>query len=244
MPLGGVRAGDVIRTVKYHGVPALLLRVLIKALSPVGELRLMVLCEKDLSQPVPDPRPRVDIEITNAGEADIDNLLSLMVQGAETVGPVGRLQALDWLLQDFREGGLCFVAKHGETWVHCNWIKFPGSTVLTAPGRFLRLQPDEAYMTDGFTAKPWRGQGIHAAVNCTMLRYLQAHGYRKAYTQVALQNISSRKGLARVGWLPTGIMLAFTAPGQRVWIHPVRGRLEPWVEERPPATRSRPHPFR
>jgi len=225
--------GEARRILRYQGLPVLLWRGLVKGLSPVVALKLVSLYQKDLTQPLPEVRARIEMAIEQAREADVDRILDMGVGDDPTVHltPDRRLRLLDRQLRDFREGGLCFVARVGSELVHSNWIRFRGVEVV--PGRHLRLGPGEAYMTDGFTVKRWRGHGIHAAVNVHMLRYLQQAGYRRAYTYALAENLISRRGLHRAGWELTGVLLAVSFLGRGPLVRALRGDLHPWVEDQP-----------
>ncbi len=226
-------------TLRYEGIHILLWRAVITFLSPLGSVGLVTFYQRDLTQPLKEILAKVEITICQAPESDVDHLVTLV---ARRYGPLKNLQwysklgIRDTILQRFRRGQRCFVAKIGTQIVHYNWIFFHWEESVAGTGRHIHLTHNEALCNDGFTIEAWRGKSIHTAVNNQMLRFLQQTGYRRAYTVVATDNKSSQKALHRVGWEPSGIMLYFIPHGAekaRIWR--IKGTLDPFVRERIPA---------
>ena len=90
------------------------------------------------------------------------------------------------------------------------------------------LKDDEVYGSDAYTAEDWRGQGIHPALNYSLLKFAQEQGYATVYTQARADNAQSLHTLRRLQWTLTATMLFFEprwAPGKPMWL--VRGSPYP-----------------
>lgn len=71
------------------------------------------------------------------------------------------------------------------------------------------LAEDEIFTTSAYTARAWRGKGIHTALNYSMLQYARDAGYRTAYTLLNAANTRSWVTMPRVGWGLSGVLLHF-----------------------------------
>jgi len=228
------RLRDAAVVLRYQGSAVLLWRIVMNCLSPFGTLRHLTLCEKDLTQPLRDVRARVDLDVVNPTEDDVDELVTMSAAPDMPVVDSERLRLLAHLLRNFHRGGRCFLGRVGKDAAHSNWMYFQKSgSVLIAPGRYLNLGPDEAYMTDGFTPRRWRGLGIHPAVNSQMLLYLQRTGHTRAYTHLLSDNLSSWRGLVRVGWDVAGGALVFTPRGGHTLVWRTSGGVDHWFRKEP-----------
>ncbi|HET7380443.1 MAG TPA: hypothetical protein VFJ24_10415, partial [Gaiellales bacterium] len=236
------RLRDAAVVLRYQGSGVLCWRILVNCLKPLGQLRHLTFCEMDLSQTVRDVRARIDIQIGPATEDDIDDLVAMSAPEDVPVVEHERLRLMAHMLKSFRRGSRCIVARVGKEMVHSNWIHFPQCGPITiTPGRYLNLGADEAYMTDGFTPRRWRGYGIHPAVNAYMLAYLQRSGFRRSYTHLRSDNLSSWRGLARVGWPVAGSVLVFTLRGGFTFIWRSSGAIDHWLRtETPPSVSAAP----
>ncbi|MEO8304439.1 MAG: hypothetical protein ABI724_09990 [Betaproteobacteria bacterium] len=244
------RYAETVRdSLRYEGLAILSWRILVKLLSPVAQVDHQILFDMDLTQTIAERPARVDCTIEPATEADIERIvdgripllpvvndseLSDSQEYARAVLERERAElrqrfagkALSWL----RGGEMCFVARIGSTIAHSNWIQFHGSE--TAGERPIHLMPGEVYMTEGFTAERWRGNGIHEAVNSTMLRYAKSHGCKRAYTITDLTKARARRGVIRVGWRWRGHHLFISSRWLgRTWIVPLAGDTEPVLRD-------------
>ncbi len=210
------RSREVVSTLRYRGFWPLLWYLAKSFLSPLGQLSLVNLYERDLAEPVPDVHPKVDVAVTVADGADIKELLTL----ARTQGwPIPRHAEEPW--------ERCFVAKIGHEIVHSGWIREGGSIdFLVDPPIERALGSGEAYFHTAYTSRTWRGKMIHSAVAREKLLYARKVGFRKAYSLVGADNIQSRKAVERLGWHATARILFFVGRRPRytfVWV--VNGRL-------------------
>ncbi len=90
------------------------------------------------------------------------------------------------------------------------------------------LKDGEACTYDGHTIAPWRGRGVHGAVNSRMPLFLKQTGYGKAYTWAKTDNLKSRKGLRPLRWKTTGTFLSFRLRRTgRVCVVRLSGAFEP-----------------
>lgn len=221
-----------IDTIRYEGLHILLWRMLIVGLFPFGRLSMDCFCRKDLTEPLGETRAKVHLIVSQATEADIDQLAALV---AKRYSPKRKRElftthSIQETIRDrFQQGARCFVGKIGTQMVAYNWIFFHKKEWLV--GHFvISLNDDEALCDDAFTVREWRGKGIHGAIHNQMLLHLQRSGIRRAYTFVDMDSISSSKPLHRLGWDFYGIGLSFTPHRtNRVWMWRVRGTLEPFV---------------
>jgi RimJ/RimL family protein N-acetyltransferase len=214
------------------------------SLSPFGLLGMATFCQKDLSLPIKELPSKAEITIRQANESDIEQLSKHV---ATRYGPSKELEwykekgIRETILQRFRRGCKCFVAKIGPEIVHYNWIFPHGEESVSGTGRFISMRDDEALCEDAFTSEAWRGKGIHLAVNNQMLLFLQSSGYRRAYTVVGTHNKSAQKALHRIGWEFLGTMLYFIPRGrEKAWIWQIHGTLDPFVNGPPHSKESRP----
>jgi GNAT superfamily N-acetyltransferase len=234
---------------RYEGLPILLWRVVVKAVSPVFDLSHQILFEIDLSQPIPQREARIGCVIEQASVADLDELVAVRYPPAPPLP--GReltdeeeydrsvyLRQNVHLAQAFREsastwleaGELCFVARVGGRIAHSNWIQFHDCGPVDQQP--IRLLPTEVYTTEGFTADAWRGLAVHEAVLSHMLRYAQSRGCRRAYTITDLTKAGARRGVLRVGWRQRGHHLFITARWLgRTWVVRLGGDVEPILRD-------------
>jgi GNAT superfamily N-acetyltransferase len=227
-------------TLRYEGAVAFLCRVLAKSLRPCASVGLVRLYRKDLRDALIDLPPPTGVTVSTATEADTDQLVEAVARYENPLGQAGtalKLSIRARLLDRFRRGWRCFVARAGAEIVHYNWIAFDWADTIE-PGfhRFIALRDGEAFCLDGCTAEGWRGRGIHRAVNRAMLAFLQERGYRTAYTNAALQNRPAWTGLERLGWELSGVMLYLRRRGgkrARVWR--VLGAVDPFASEENPS---------
>ncbi len=210
---------------RYQGVHFLLWRFLVWLLSPLGGLKMVSLYRKGLSQTIPKYPAKIDLEIGEATEADIEQVYRIWKELPDKITDENTLQefriAIIKQLKYIRLGyWKCFVGKIREKVVHYNWIFLRRAPSASEDGRFVRLSDDEAHLNIAYTRKKWRGHGIHTAVQSEMLRYLKRAGYRTAYTFAPTNNQSSLKTHKRLGWERSGVILRFIPKGKkkaRIW---------------------------
>jgi len=204
-------------TLRYRGLWPLLWYLLKSMLSPFGQLALVNLYERNLSDPIPDVHPRVEVEVTLADGADIEELLALAkTKGwpiprhleARTGGPAGGGSGAGAIGEGRNEEGIpaqpserCFVARVGREIVHSSWVREGGAIdYFVEPPIESELRSGEAYFHTAYTSPTWRGKMIHSAVLREKLLYARRAGFRRAYSLVDADNIPSRKGVERLGW--------------------------------------------
>lgn len=221
------RCADIVR---YEGLHILLLRVLRKALSPLGDLNAMTFCLKDLTQPLEEMQAKVDLFVRQATEADIDQVVALMEMRSN---PKQKLRVFktksiqETINERFQQGDKCFLGIIGTEMVHINWISFHR---IEDEHYFVDLRDREAFCNNAFTVLEWRGKAIHGAVHNQMLLFLQQSGFHTAYTTVASYNISSQKALQRLGWNFYSTLLYFNPhKSDKVLTWQIHDPIDPFV---------------
>jgi hypothetical protein len=219
----------IIEIMRYEGPHFLLLQAMTRCIAPIGQLGLKALCQKDLTRPLEEIRAKVDITVSRATEADIEQLTALVVK---RWGPKARKNydiLRDDIRRELRRGSICFVGKIGTEIIHYNWIFFRSVEPLTGVGPRIQLNDGEVLCDDAYTEEAWRGKAIHTAIQYQMLLFLKKAGYRRIYTPVGVNNKSSQKTHRRLGWEFTGTMLYFIPRGaKKAWIWRIKGTLEPF----------------
>lgn len=232
-----------VEDLRYQGLPVVLSKIVTKLVLPIARLEFHILYEFDLTQPIREQRARVDVDyrIELATEADLVGILDLQMPPASPAPEEGLSDAEEYqrvqfermraegygnLLMAMRAGETCFLFRIGDEIVHCNWMRF--STCAYVAQRPVELDPNEVYMTDGYTAERWRGRGVHVAVNAFMLRFAQEHGFKRAWTITDSTKAISRRGLRRVGWHRSGQLLYITPRRLgRTWLLRLGGNVAP-----------------
>jgi RimJ/RimL family protein N-acetyltransferase len=221
-----------IDTIRYEGLHILLWRMLRLGLSPFCTLAIDSFCRKDLSQPLGETRTKTDLAISQATEADIDQLVALATKryGPEYIRKWFKSRSIEETVREqFKKNAKCFVGRIGTEMVAYNWLFFHQKE--WSHGHYvISLHDDEALCDDAFTVEELRGKGIHGAIHNQMLLFLKQSGFRTAYTVVHTDNISSKKALKRLGWNFYGTLLYFSPhKSDKVLMWQLRGPLEPFV---------------
>ena len=222
-----------IDAIRYEGLHILLWRMLKLGLPPLGFLGMSSFCRKDLTQPLGERQAKVDLIVSQATEADIDQLATLAAKrySPKQMREKFKTQSIQETIRDrFQQGAKCFVGKIGTEMVHHGWIFFHRKELSHRCPFIIHLSDREALCDDGFTVEEWRGKGIHGAVMNQRLLFLQQSGFRTAYTLVNTDNISSKKTMLRLGWNFYGTVLTFSPhKSDKVLKWEIRGPLDPFV---------------
>lgn len=202
-------------TLRYEGIAILLWKVLQRVANRLWQIEAEIWFDKDLSRPLPEVTARCDIQIAEASEFDVPNLVALELEPFRSLAP--SLLADETRIRneiyrdDIRRGETFFVAAVGSAIAHINWTHY----VMLRPafGQPIILDGSEVLTTGAYTPSRWRGLGIHAAVLNHMLRVAQERGRKVAYTTTMLSNRRSRKAILRLGWSVRGVL--FYCRGKR-----------------------------
>lgn len=190
-------------------------------IAPFGEIAEEILLERSLAVPLPPASSRVEVELRQAVEADLERIWPLYA-----ADPYLYLGSPDAYRARFDRGEKCFLAMDGDEIAHVNWICFDWGDAL--PSHPIRLRPDEAYTTDAITPPAYRGNGLHAVVLRAMLEFARERGRTRAYTLSDTRRVDSHKGLRRLGWRPIGRITYFLPKGsERPWFIRRAGDLGP-----------------
>lgn len=173
-----------------------------------GELCTDILLERSLLAPLPEAKPRVDVQVRLATIDDLDTICTLYSNDPflflgdlapdGSVPPSVKAQYRDRL----DRGEQCFLAYCDGQIAHINWTCFTCGDTLA--GRRIWLQAHEVYTTDAVTPEPFRGKNIHAFVLRAMLEHARSLGRTLAYTLAGGKRIDGHKGLSRLGWQEIG----------------------------------------
>ena len=144
-----------------------------------------------LDRPLPDsPQPRIPVTISRVGLGEAEELASAM--GFDDPAPV---------LQRFRMGRHCYIARADGKIVAYGWISFDEEGIGEL-GLHIRLNKDEAYIWDCATLPAYRGQRLYPALLGHMLCELQSTGWLRVWIGTDADNLPSQIGVALVGCLP------------------------------------------
>lgn len=234
-----------VADLRYQAFYVLCWRAFIKLISPLVKIDYQILYELDLTKPFKVHQARIDCEISQATEKDIDEILDMQMEllppeamarmsDAEELQYAtfcrAREKAHDTYVRAMLAGERCFVARVNGRIAHSNWIRFHDNGWME--GRPVGLLPGEVYSTDGFTAEAWRGQRLHEAVATYQLNVCKELGCHHAYTITDLTKAGSRRGVLRIGWLRRGTILYVTPRLLgRTWLFRVSGDLEPMFRQ-------------
>ena len=234
-----------VADLRFQGLEVLIYRIIVKLCSPVARLDLQVLFDYDLSGPVPWRRPLVDVVITQASSADVDEILEMQmpVLTAEEEARLrdleelqyaqmlrARAKAWDTYQRQLLAGEWCFIARVQGVLVHSNWLRFHDCGQVE--GCPVALQPGEVYSTDGFTRESHRGLRLHEAVATYQLEVARQRGCVIAYTITDMTKGGSRRGVKRIGWRRRGTVLYATPRGlHRTWLFRLGGDIEPMFDQ-------------
>jgi GNAT superfamily N-acetyltransferase len=168
----------------------------------------------DLTKPIPEVQDAAPVEMCRATRAEVEEAAALVENRRQVF--LTRLDA----------GLACFVAKVNGRVVAYNWTQYASGDDF---GKYVELAPGEILTLDAFTAEEFRGRKIHTVTLAYMLAFAQAQGYRVAYTKVSVLNRRSRKGVRRVTWRLTGLLLLLYLPRGRCLVLPLAGSARPIV---------------
>jgi GNAT superfamily N-acetyltransferase len=163
----------------------------LKLAGDLGYRRLLLL-QRSLAQEIPEPAARVPVIVEILPPEAADELFACRPETARAR-----------VLQRWRAGHLCFVARHEGAVVSSCW-----TATANAYSEYLEyaidLAPGDAYLFDAFTLPRYRGNGVAHAVCMRQLRYLQQTGHRRAIRMTAPENTVALRVHAKAGFRPLG----------------------------------------
>lgn len=222
-----------LNTIRYEGFHILCWRMLRWGISIFGDLRAISFCRKDLTLPLEEIKAYTDLTVSQATDADIDQLVALFEKrwSGKQKEKLFKIRSIkDTITEQLHKGSICFLGKIGAESVHYNWIFFGRKDY---EHYYTQMRDDEALCDDAFTVNEWRGKGIHASVNNHMLHFLQQAGYRTAYTVVLSDNKSSKKALQHLGWNFYGSLIYFSSHvSKKVMMWQIHPPLNPFIPVR------------
>lgn len=94
----------------------------------------------------------------------------------------------------------CFVFKDDNgTIKHISWLYYEGD-----PNRILRLGPRDVEIKYSLTLPEFRGKGLYTKTLLAIQDYARGAGYRKVFIGVDQQNLPSKKGIEKAGFVLAG----------------------------------------
>lgn len=179
----------------YRSLRGLLARVLTFLISPVGSFEWSILFSKELDDRLETYPARISTQITPANEQDV-----LAIVGST------RFHTRDVLLDRYRGGNTCLVARKDGALAGFNWVVFHDSMDACY---FINLAQDDVYCMDARTFDDCRGQGLHTELLSRLLIHARDKGCRRAFTRASATNSSSWKSHVRLGWKEAGSFFMF-----------------------------------
>jgi len=235
-----VRSGRATAaTLREDGALLLLWRILVKLVSPIGNLGIYILYEKDLAPEIPPVQARVPATVRQGTEEDIDAVLALqgytVARTGTFVDPGGGSAKIDEdektrdqrriYRERLRRGETCFLVFVDSELVAYDWMCRQWGEAV--PGFPIILEPGEFYGAEAFTAPLWRGLDLHKFVNNSMLRFAQSVGCHRCYTAADLLVWRSQRNLRRLGYDLLGVVLWFQLKGaKKVLAMRLKGQID------------------
>jgi hypothetical protein len=190
----GRRAREVVAG---EGVRSLVFKVL-------GETvyRRLLLFERPLDPPPALREPSVELEYGFLDEDRAGELPSL--GSALTPGEA---------LRRLRRGERCFVARHRGGLVSARWLT-DGEAFVEYLGGRLRLDENEVYVYEAFTAPAYRSLGLYGAASARLARELAAEGRVRTIVTVPPENAAAVRACEAAGYRRAGT-IGFVGLGRR-----------------------------
>ncbi|MGQ0549364.1 MAG: GNAT family N-acetyltransferase [Armatimonadota bacterium] len=176
---------------------------------------------RDPGAPLQEVSPRIAIAI---------GCISSATLGESQAPPVPDFVDTARFFERLRNGHLCFVARVGERMIHGSWLGF-GSWDLEDIGVKIRLNHEEAYIYDAYTAPEFRSSHVFQAVMGTCLKYARERGVRRVYARVSNRNRPSLKAFETVEFQrPIELLSLQLLGGLGVYVARSRGNAGPLLE--------------
>ncbi len=121
-------------------------------------------------------------------------------KGDRTTEEVAKAQDQALAEERFDRGEICFVALHqGEVVSYC-WLS-QGEVGIEEVDLAVQPQPDEVYLYNAMTLKPWRGQGLYTALLGEIVSYARGQGLSRALIFASSTNRASQRGVIKAGFI-------------------------------------------
>lgn len=135
-------------------------------------------------------------------------------------GILGSMRALAYernLRKRLENGHICFIAedKKGQIVGYC-WVAFH-EIFLSEISKKLELSPEEADLYDAFIFPEYRGKKIYQKILQEIFTFLRKNQYVRAYGHALIDNIPSRRGIARVGYRPKKVVTLLRLFGFKIY---------------------------
>jgi len=191
------------KSLRQNGIKGAIVRVLLSSLI----YRRVLLSDRDLTQPIPEVSAKLPIDIALLKPDEIGELVAFCERNFPTLTPTEIRNRLD-------SGQVCFVARYNGRIVHASWAAFQVFHMPFLRMRYL-LKPDEAYLYDMHTDPEFRNQHVARARVAWTLAYLRDVGYKRAISDVFVENKASQASADPLGFRTFGLLA-------RIIIGPIR----------------------
>ena len=142
----------------------------------------------DMTTEPETPTARIALEMGRLGEADLAEYTAMRP------GWAGDSAEARW-----RDGGVCFVARHEGRIAGFGWAMEQGDEVDFVPRR-VGADPAEIYIADTYTDPRYRGLGVNPAVLRWLCRHYYRLGRRRAVAATLPYNLASRRAFEKAGF--------------------------------------------
>ena len=133
---------------------------------------------------------------------------------AEAIGG----QVLAEVLNRFRSGRRCYVARVDDRLAAYGWVSFDDELIGELHLR-LKLLPGEAYIWDCATIPALRRNHLYSALLVYILGELRAEGFSRAWIGADLENMPSQQGIARAGFHHVAdLVVARVLAMRQIWV--------------------------
>jgi GNAT superfamily N-acetyltransferase len=165
----------------------------LKLASTLGYRRMLVLAASTQT-PLSAPPAIPGLTCALLEPADVDAYLAFRPEASR-----------DELLERWREGGQCCVARVGDRVVAAAWSRRAQGGVAWIDYE-LALAPDEIYLHDAYTDEAWRGRGIAHVLCVWQLAHLRDQGFRRALRATVVENAAALRAHGKSGFRPIALI--------------------------------------
>jgi GNAT superfamily N-acetyltransferase len=144
---------------------------------------IYVKTDNHLDEYIPEITPKFTELLIN----NIDALENIMYQGKAQIH------------KNFLKGDRCFVAYLNGEIIHYTWVSFKEGHIASIE-KDIKLKESEAYIYNVRTLPDFRNKGIFLFVLGNVCKQLSKDGYKKLYTSILENNISSQKAFEKIGF--------------------------------------------
>lgn len=165
---------------------------------------LLIFSTKEGSQPWSD-----DFDETKYGAKDSFCIKEILLGDQSEIDQLTEIDP--WQIpksvtvENLKDGWRCFVVMQNDTVLAGAWFRVGNDFRDSYLKRNFGLNPSEAYLYRGVTSQNFRGLGLFPwLVNNAMHRLALTSGITKCFALLRVENESSRRAFAKIGWKIVG----------------------------------------